>query len=624
MSTDHPSHPNRRRSLGALGALGAAGSFGLAGSLLGASLPARAADATATGEPLKVLRYAFRVAETGFDPTKVSDLYSRIIIAHILEGLYTYDYLARPVKIIPLTAAALPEITDDFKVFTIKVQPGIFFTDDPAFKGQKRELTAADYVYAIKRFADPANKSPAWSDLEELNFVGLNALRQQALDKRTPFDYDRAVPGLRAVDRYTLRLEVVNTRPRLIESLAGGDVLGGVAREVVEFYGDKIAAHPVGTGPFVLASWRRSSLITLDAKPDYRLTYQAEPAADDAAGQALLAKYKGRKLPMIDRVEVSIIEENQPRWLSFLNGQNNFLERLPEDFATLVIPGGKLAPNLAKQGIQAFRALNADITLTTYNMEDPVVGGYTPDKVALRRAINLALDIPREINLVRRGQGIPAQSIVVPGTTGYDPAFKSEMGDYDPSRARALLDLYGYVDKNGDGWREQPDGSPLKLVKLTQPDQQSRALDDLWRRDMTAIGIQIEFRPAKWPENLKATQAGNFQMWGVASSASQLDGQGALARLYGPAAGSANLARFKNAQFDAIYTQMQGMPDGPERDAMFLEAKRISIAMAPYKDHLHRFVTDMAHAPLKGYRRPLFSQDWWQFVDIEPGAKPGA
>jgi ABC-type transport system substrate-binding protein len=307
--------------------------------------------------------------------------------------------------------------------------------------------------------------------------------------------------------------------------------------------------------------------------------------------------------------------------LSFLNGQNNFLERLPEDFATLVIPGGKLAPNLAKQGIQAFRALNADITLTTYNMEDPVVGGYTPDKVALRRAINLALDIPREINLVRRGQGIPAQSIVVPGTTGYDPQFKSEMGDYDPSRARALLDLYGYVDKDGDGWREQPDGSPLKLVKLTQPDQQSRALDDLWRRDMTAIGIQIEFAPAKWPENLKATQAGNFQLWGVASSASQLDGQGALSRLYGPAAGSANLARFKNPQFDAIYTKMQGLPDGPERDALFLESKRISIAYAPYKDHLHRFVTDMAHAPVKGYRRPLFSQDWWQYVDIEPDAK---
>jgi ABC-type transport system substrate-binding protein len=604
-----------------LGALGALGALGL--PWMGAAPAAQAAEPAAPGEPQKVLRYAFRVAETGFDPAKVTDLYSRIIIAHMLEGLYTYDYLARPVKIIPLTAAGMPEVSDDFKVFTIKVQPGIYFTDDPAFKGQKRELTAADYLYAIKRFADPANKSSAWSDLEELNFVGLNALRQQTLDQRKPFDYDRPVPGLQALDRYTLRLEVVNTRPRLIENLAGGDTLGGVAREVVEFYGDKFTAHPVGTGPFALANWRRSSLITLDAKPDYRGTYQGEPAADDVEGQALLAKYKGRKLPMIDRVEVSIIEENQPRWLSFLNGQHNFLERLPEDFASMAIPGGKLAPNLAKQGIRAFRALNADILLTTYNMEDPVIGGYTPEKVALRRAINLGLDIPREINLVRRGQAIPAQSIVVPGTTGYDPKFKSEMGDYDPARARALLDLYGYVDKNGDGWREQPDGSPLKLVKLTQPDQQSRQLDDLWRRDMTALGIQIEFAPAKWPENLKACQAGNFQLWGVGSSAAQLDGQGALGRLYGPAAGSGNLARFKNERFDEIYRKMQALPDGPERDALFLESKLISIALAPYKDHAHRFVTDMAHAPVKGYRRPLFSQDWWQYVAIEPGANKG-
>ncbi|MEK8047377.1 ABC transporter substrate-binding protein [Ideonella margarita] len=610
---------SRRRAAHTLGALALAcgGLIAPASSPLAADAPAAAA-ATAP----KVLRYAFRVAETGFDPARVSDLYSRIVISHMLEGLYTYDHLARPIKMKPLTAAGMPEISADFKVFTIKVQPGIYFTDDPAFKGKKRELVAADYAYAIKRFADPSTKSPGWGDLEELNFIGLNALRKEALDKRKPFDYDREVPGVRAIDRYTLRLEVTESRPRLTETLASGDTLGGIAREVVEFYGDKIAEHPVGTGPFKLAQWRRSSLIALEKNPDYRLRYDAEPAADDAAGQAMLAKYKGRQLPMVDRVEVSIIEENQPRWLSFLNKQQDFLDRLPEDFATIAIPGGKLAPNLAKQGIQAFRQLNPDIVLTLYNMEDPVVGGYTPEKIALRRAVNMAIDIEREINLVRRGQGIPAQAITVPHTTGFDPKFKSEMGDFDPARARALLDLYGYVDKDGDGWRDLPDGSPLKLTKNTQPDQQSRQLDDLWQRNLKAIGIRIEFKSAKWPENLKAAQAGKLQMWGVASSASQRDGQSALGRLYGPMKGGANLARFQNDTFDAIYTKMQGLPDGPEREALFVEAKRISVAYAPYKNHLHRFVTDMAHPWVEGYRRPLFWQDWWQYVDIDTSKQP--
>jgi ABC-type transport system substrate-binding protein len=592
-------------------------------ALLGASAGPAWAQAAATPEAgAKVLRYAFRVAETGLDPAKVSDLYSGIVIAHLYESLYTYDYLARPVKIKPLTAVAMPQVSDDFKVFTIQVQPGIFFSDDAAFKGQKRELTAADYLYAIKRFADPANKSPRWSDYEELNFVGLNALREAGIRARKPFDYDHPVAGLQLLDRFTLRLEVANSRPRLLEALASGDTLGGFAREIDQFYGERAADHPVGTGPFRLAEWRRSSRMVLQAKTDYRLTYQAEPAADDVEGQALLARFKGKRLPMIDRVEVDIIEEDQPRWLSFLNGQHNFLETLPVTFCPIAIPGDKVAPHLARQGMRAYRSLNPDVQITTYNMEDPVIGGYTPEKVALRRAINLAVDVPTMISLIRNGQGIVAQSMIVPHTSGYDPHFKSEMGDHDPARARALLDLYGYLDRNGDGWRELPDGRPLKLRMMTQPDQLSRQQDNLWLRSMREIGIQIEFAPAQWPENLKAAQAGTFQLWDLANSASKPDGQDVLTYLYGPAAGNGNLSRFAHAPFDDLFRRMQSLPDGPEREALFLQAKLISVAYAPYKAQLHRDVTDMSHAEVQGYRRPLFWADWWQYVHVNAGATP--
>jgi len=243
-----------------------------------------AATDDATAAP-RTLRYAFRVAETGFDPARVSDLYSRIITGHIFEGLYFYDHLARPVKIKPLTAAAMPEVAADFRRFTIRLKPGIRFADDEAFQagaapGKGRELVAQDYVYAIKRFADPATKSPGWSTVEELGFVGLAAVRQRALTQRTPFDYDTDVPGLRAIDRYTLQLEVAEPRPRLVESLADNGSLGAVAREVVEFYGDKIMQHPVGTGAFRLGAWRRSSEIVLDRNPAYRLRHyedEAEP-----------------------------------------------------------------------------------------------------------------------------------------------------------------------------------------------------------------------------------------------------------------------------------------------------------------------------------------------------------
>ncbi|HEY6132561.1 MAG TPA: ABC transporter substrate-binding protein [Rubrivivax sp.] len=593
---------------------------------IGIALSANAqtgAEPKAAAQPLKVLRYAFPVAETGFDPARIVDLYSRIVTAHLFESLYTYDHLARPIKIRPVIADGMPEHTPDFRTWTVKIRKGIYFTDDPAFNGKKREVTAQDFVYAYKRFVDPVNKSPVVAGILDTKYVGLAALREKALKDNKPFDYDTEIEGIRALDRYTIQFKLEEPRPRFASnSLAAHDLFGAVAREVVQRYGDTIAEHPVGTGPFRLAQWRRSSLIVLERNPDYReVLYDAEPAADDAEGQAILKQYKGRRLPMIDRVEISIIEENQPRWLAFLNGQIDFIN-LPGDFVNQAMPNGKVAPNLAKQGIRGYRTINADSAFTYFNMEDPVVGGYTPERVALRRAISLGMDVERDIRIVRRGQAIPAQSIVVPHTSGYDPAFKSENGDFDPARANALLELYGYVDKNGDGWREQPDGKPLVLEVATQPDQTSRQMDELWQKNMNRIGIQTRFFTGKWPEQLKSARAGQLQLWSLGSSAAGADGQGSLARLYGPQSGSQNLARFKNAEFDAIYKRMQEIADGPERDELFRRAKLISVAYMPYKSTVHRYTNDLVHPWLLGYRRPLFWLEWWHMVDIDNGQRP--
>ena len=606
----------KRRDTLALGAAAGA-AFTLPGLV-----SAQAAPAAQAGQ--RVLRYAFQIAETGFDPPQLSHIYSRTVTSHIFEALYTYDHLARPPKMVPLIAVAMPEAADQFRLWTVKIQPGVFFADDPAFNGPdgrriRRELVAEDFIYAYKRFADPANKSPAWSTVDDAKFIGLLAVRQRALDSRQPFNYDQPVEGMKALDRYTLQFKLEESRPRFIELLAASDLVGAVAREVVQRYGDKIGEHPVGTGPFKLAAWRRSSLIVLERNPGYReRLWHAEPAADDAEGQAIVAKLKGRRLPLIDRVEISIIEEAQPRWLSFLNGQANFLERLPNDFINIAMPAGRTAPNLVKSGIRGQRVLTTDVVMTYFNMEDPVIGGYTPEKVALRRAMSLGVDLDREIRIVRRGMAIPAQSPVIPYTSGYDPKFKSENSEFSPARARALLDLYGYVDKNGDGWRELPDGSPLVLQASTQPDQTSRQLNELWQKNMNAIGLKIEFKPAKWPENLKAARAGKLQMWGVASSASGGDGQGILERWYGPAAGEGNLARFKLPAFDAIYERLTLLPDGPEREAVFKQAKRLAVAYVPYKLHCHRYLVDMMYAEVLGYRRPAYWQEWWHMVDVEP------
>ena len=345
--------------------------------LLGAcALPQVVQEARAAGTPEAVLRVPFLAAETGFDPAQIGDLYSHYVTGHIFEAPYRYDLLAIPVQVRTLTAAALPEVSADFRVWTVRLTPGIFFADDPAFKGRPRELAAQDYVYAIKRYFDPANKSPGLSLVEEEGFVGMDAVRAAALRGKLPFDYDAPVEGLKAIDRYTLRIAFEQPRPRFIYKLCDAGSFGAVAREVVEAYGADIMGHPVGTGPYRLKSWRRSSRIVLERNPGFReMLYDGEPAAGDAQGQAWLARFKGRRLPLNDGVEISVLEEGQARWLAFLSGQVDYT-RVPPEFTHLAIPNGKLAPNLARRDIGVRTYVNPDYTMSFFNMDDPVVGGY--------------------------------------------------------------------------------------------------------------------------------------------------------------------------------------------------------------------------------------------------------
>ncbi len=175
----------------------------LACSLAGGPL---ALPAAAAADPGKVIRDVFPVAETGFDPAAVHDLYSGTIVQAIFETLYTYDYLARPSKVVPLVAEAMPQVTDEGRTYVIKLRKGIYFTPDPAFGAAKRELTADDYVYTLKRLADPKIRSP-WAFLVEGKFEGLDEMVEEA-KKGGKFDYDRKLRGLEAVDRHTLRLRL--------------------------------------------------------------------------------------------------------------------------------------------------------------------------------------------------------------------------------------------------------------------------------------------------------------------------------------------------------------------------------------------------------------------------------
>ena len=589
-----------------------------------AAVPALGAAAVAPAQggrdAGKILHLAFASPETTLDPPQTnSDNNTSVLLAQILEAPLCFDYLARPVGLALATAAAMPEVSADGRTFTVRLQSGIFFADDPAFKGRPRELVAQDYVYSLKRYYDPRYNSSDLYLFESLKLPGLSELRERALKSREPFDYDSEVEGVRVLDRYSFRITLGVPDPRFVYLLAAPQTLGAVAREVVDFYGSDIGAHPVGTGAFRLKSWRRASRIELERSSGFRAVQYSGTPADDPLAQQIAAHLQGKRLPLAERVVVDVVEESQPRWLSFLNGTYHWLQ-VPGDFRPLAAPGGQLAPYLSKKGVRLQKSLQPDMGMSFFFMENPLVGGYTPDKVALRRAIALAYDGDAYVRHVMGGFGIRAQSTLVPHTSGYDAAYKSEMSDFSPARAKALLDLHGYVDRNGDGWREQPDGSPLVLVMATMSSQLDRRANELWKRCMDAVGLKMVFDVSTWPELLKKSRAGTLMMWGYSWTAASPDGGFFLAIAYGPNASESNDPRFSLPAFDRLFEQQRALPDGPERDAVMRQAKDLLVAYMPFKVHLHNVALDLVQPWTQGYWRHPFMRDTWRFVD--PGGAP--
>jgi ABC-type transport system substrate-binding protein len=572
----------------------------------------------ARGAEPKTLRYALEVAETGLDPAEINDLYSRAIAENIFDAPLRFAYLAAPGTIEPSTADGMPEISSDFRTFTIRIKKGIYFTDDPAFKGKRRELTAEDYVYSYKRIFDPHWNSPILESLETIGILGMKALRDEALKTRH-FDYDRTIEGLKTLDRYTFQFKLSVPQPRFLQNLADSGLMGAVAREVVETYGDAIMAHPVGTGPFRLVQWRRSSFIALDRNPDYRTDiFHVTPDPTDPEAQRIAKALDGKRLPLIDRVELSPIEESQPRWLSFLNGEMDMLYMMPRDMTDLAVPNGKPAPTLVKKHIQIERQPQIDVGFLLFNMDNPVLGGYAPQKVALRRAIGLGFDTPEAIRTYLKFQAFPAQTIIMPGVYGYDPALRTENGLTSVARAKSLLDEYGYVPRHGTQWRDNPDGTPLVIQISTEPDQRSRIMDEIFKKSLDALGIRCGFKVAKWPDQLKAARAGSYMVWDMAESAAGPDPSGAMIMAYGPAAGADNLSRFKLAAYDTLYLKQDQLPDGPERLALLRQMNAILTAYAPMKFFAHRYTIDLTYPWVKYYRRwPFTRSEFWRYVDID-------
>jgi ABC-type transport system substrate-binding protein len=557
----------------------------------------------------KVLRIASNDI-TSLDPQQGTDLYSTRVATSIFEGLYEFEYLSSGSKVIPCTAEAPPAISDDGKTWTMRVKKGIYFTDDPAFKGKPRELVAADYAYAIERVMDPNLRSggdPALSDL----IVGARAIVDAARMPGGKFDYDAPMAGLSTPDRYTLVIKLVHPDYTLLERLAGLNMMA-VAREVVEAAGADVLRHPVGTGPYRLKEWRPASRVVLEANPKYRKVVFPENA--DAPQQDLVRAMRGKTLPVIGRIEISIIEESQPEILAFSQGGLDYIA-LGGDDMKRVMENGQLRPDLAGAGVRHLRYTAPSLGFTYFNMNDPIVGGYSTSQIALRRAIGMGFDVNEMIRVLFAGNALPANQLLPPGVSGHDPALPPK-SLYDPASARALLDRFGFRDRDGDGYRETPDGKPLTVVRGTLPESWYREVDLLWKKSMDAIGIRMKVQQQTFAELNNLSRAGKLPMFNLGYRSLEPSGYQILQTLWSKESRDVNPAQFKNADYDAAYEQFLRTPAGPGRVALARRMSEISQAFMPMILHTYAIGNVLEHPWVEGYWPSPFGFAW-KYLDLD-------
>jgi ABC-type transport system substrate-binding protein len=584
-------------------------------SLVAAASITFAAHAT---DMSKTIRVAFPVDITGFDPQATNDLYSGHVNNAIFDVMYEYDYYVRPVRLRGSIADGLPQISADGLTWVIKIKKGQFFSDDPAFKGKKRELVAEDLVYSWKRMLDPKLISPTLWHIDG-KLVGAADLVAEA-KKTGVFDYDKPIEGLKALDKHTIQLKL--TRPDyILAELMLGYNWSPVAREVVEAYkdqGGRVMSNPVGVGPFRLNQWTKGSKITLVKNPNFR---DEEFVTDgEAADAAVLARNKGKKIPLVGNVEISIIEEANPRLLSFKSGVIDY-EFVGNSMIGSVVQAGKLLPEFADRGVSHQRALEPALSYDYFNLDDPIVGGLEPAKIALRRAIILAFPSDDYARVVFRGQAEPASQIIPPTQTGHNAKRKNPIR-YDPQLANALLDRFGYKDIDGDGFRELPDGKPFTITKSSSTQATDRETDELWQKAFATIKIRIAFNKQKWPDLLKQGRAGQLQFWGLGWNSGSSDGNSFVQLAYSKNIGQSNFARLRNKQFDELYEKAQLLPLGPKRWALYGAMNDIIMVNSIWSPGVFRYQNVILQPWLENYKRMPFRQHFWHFMDINESKRP--
>ena len=552
----------------------------------------------------KVLAMANESVIKGMDPVRAEDAYMAREVSKVYEGLMEFHYLKRPFELSPNLAAEMPTVSEDQLVYTFKIREGVVFQDDACFKDKKgRELTAADFVYALKRIADPKIQSSGFW-LVDGRIKGLNEWREHNETTDT-VDYDQEIEGLKALDKYTLQITLTAPYPQILYALTMPQSFV-VAHEAVSYYGADFMNHPVGTGPYVLKNFSmQDSTLVYHKNPTFRDKFFPTEASDEY--QYMLDEYAGKKLPFVDKIVVSILPEVHPRWLQFQGGQIDTIEVSKTKLATEVFVEGGLPAELQKQEVQLFASPSVETSYIVFNVEHPVF----KDNLKLRQAISLAFDAVGYNELFFNSKAIAAQSTIPPGLAGYKADYKNPYLTYNLPKAKQYLAEAGY-----------PEGKGLPIITMDiASTTDNKQKGEFFQRCMAQIGIRVQLVENLFPVLLNKRLQKSTMLHTLTWSGDYPDAENFLQLFYGPIQPSGLGSNIHHNVFDALYKKASILQDSSVRTELYEQMNQIVAEYVPAIYTTHPLHVSLQHSWLKNYCWSSFHYGTELYWDIDVDKK---
>lgn len=538
-----------------------------------------------------------------FDPAHEEGVYTAIEVTKVYEGLYEYAYLKDPFELTPNLAAAMPTVSDDRRVYKIKLKEGVKFQDDPCFENAEgRELTAEDFVYSIKRIADPHVQS-GYFGMFANKIEGLDDWRERQKEQKD-VDYSEKIAGLQALDKYTLQITVTKPWTQLIYLLAMTPTYA-VAKEAVDYYGKEFLNHPVGTGPFVLKSFNpQLNKLVYQRNP----TFREKLFPDDISEQyEHMRPAAGKKLPLVDKIVTHILPEEQPRWLKFKLKKADLIDIAKTNIALDVIKDNHIVPSLASKKVQLFQGTTQAINYFVFNTEHKVF----KNNPKLRKALTLAFDRDGYNQLFYNGTAVPAQSIVPLGLAGYLEDYVNP-NNYNIAKAKQLLAEAGY-----------PAGKGLPPITLdVRAATLNRQKGEFFQKCMAKIGVRIKIASNIFPELVKKVHRKQTMMHAIGWSADYPDADNFLQLLYKDAQRVGGIgANFDDAEYNKLYEEAAAMQKSPARTAIYEQLNKLAAEKLIAIYTVHEKHPVLYHHWVKNYRWSNCHYGNEQYIDIDLEAK---